>query len=144
METVKVLFKDGVFVPLEEKDIPEGSEGVVVFIPKVERGKRPEWWDSLQVEERKKEALLRFSEMVFKRVTVNDVKVVVGEDSFEVFVLAYDELNVLRPVMEIALKIYEEMGVYLPVQVISERRLNRWREQGSKLFESITKGVSLR
>jgi predicted DNA-binding antitoxin AbrB/MazE fold protein len=144
METVKVLFKDGVFVPLEEKDIPEGSEGIVVFIPKVERRKRPAWWNSLQVEERKKEALLRFSEMVSKKVTVNDVKVVAGENSFEVFVLAYDELNVLRPVMEIALKIYEEMGVYLPVQVISERRLNRWREQGSKLFESITKGVSLR
>ena len=145
METVKVIFKNGVFVPLEEKDIPEGSEGVVVFLPKVEeKKKKPAWWDSLQIEERKKEALQKFSEVVFTKVTVNDVKVVIGEEGFEVFVLAHDDLNVLRPVMEIALKVYEETGVYIPVQVISERRLNRWKEQGSKIFESIVGGTSIR
>jgi len=145
METVRVIFKNGVFVPLEDKDIPEGSEGVVVFLPKAEgKAKRPTWWSSLQIDEEKKEALWKFSEKVFTKVTVNDVKVVVGEEGFEVFVLAYDEMSVLRPVMEIALNVYEETGVYIPVQVISERRLNRWKEQGSKLFESIVGGISLR
>ncbi|TCK04031.1 antitoxin AF2212-like protein [Phorcysia thermohydrogeniphila] len=145
MKTVRVVFRNGVFVPVEEKDIPEGSEGVVVFLPKGgERRERPAWWDSLQVEERKKEALHRFSETVFRRVTVNDVKVVIGEEGFEVFVLVHDELKALRPVMEVALKIYEETGVYIPVQVISERRLNRWKEQGSKIFDSIVGGISIR
>ena len=145
MKTVRVVFRGGVFVPVEEMDIPEGSKGIVVFLPKEEKeSKRPFWWDKLQVEEKKKEALLKFSESVFRRVTVNDVKVVLGDEGFEVFVLVHDEMNALRPVMEVALEVYEETGVYIPVQVISERRLNRWKEQGSELFNAIVGGVSLR
>jgi len=49
----------------------------------------------------------------------------------------------LRAVMEEALKVYERSSVYLPVQVISSNRLERWREQGSSIYKLIEKGVSL-
>jgi hypothetical protein len=46
--------------------------------------------------------------------------------------------------MEVALSVYERRGVYLPVQVISERRLSRWRERGNKIYRSIEEGVSIK
>ncbi len=144
METVRVVFKGGVFVPVDGKTIPEGSEGIVVFLPKKKEAEKPKWWNLLELNDEKKEALHYFSAEVLKRVSVTDIKVVTEAEGFEVFVLVYDEFESLKPIMEVALKVYEEKGVYIPVQVISSRRLERWKEQRNRIYDSIVKGVSIR
>ena len=142
MKSVRVVFRDGVFVPLEPLSIPEGTEGIVVY--QEERGgELPVWWSSLSLDEGKKRALKVFTERLRKRVSYNDVKVVEKDGGFEVFVLVDDEISSLRPAMEEALRVYEEMGVYLPLQVISKRRLNRWREMGNRIYSEIERGVSV-
>jgi len=142
VKSVRVVFRDGVFVPLEPLSIPEGTEGIVVY--QEERGgELPVWWSSLSLDENKKRALKVFTERLRKRVSYNDVKVVEKDGGFEVFVLVDDETSSLRPAMEEALRVYEEMGVYLPLQVISKRRLNRWREMGSSIYSEIERGVSV-
>jgi predicted DNA-binding antitoxin AbrB/MazE fold protein len=145
MKTVKIIFKDGVFVPLEDVEIPDGTEGITVYLDNQNREiEKPSWWNQLRIEEKKKEALLEFSRKVAARVAFNDIKVVTGLEGLEVFVLVTDEFESLKPVMEVALSVYERKGVYLPVQVISERRLSRWREQGNKIYKSIEEGVSIK
>ena len=145
MKTIKVIFKDGVFVPLEDVEIPDGTEGIAVYLDNQNREiEKPSWWNQLKIEEKKKEALLEFSRKVAARVAFNDIKVVTGSEGVEVFVLVTDEFESLKPVMEVALSVYERRGVYLPVQVISERRLSRWREQGNKIYRSIEEGVSIK
>ncbi len=139
MKSVKAVFKNGVFVPVEPCNIPNGTEAVVVF---VQEEKRPKWWQELPIKEEKKEALLKFTERV-KRLSPIDLKAVITPEGFELFFITYDSQSMLKPVMEEALKVYEETSVYLPVQVISSDRLNRWKEQGSKIYEEIRKGVSL-
>ena len=145
MKTIKVIFKDGVFVPLEDVEIPDGTEGITVYLDSQNREiEKPSWWNQLKIEEKKKEALLEFSRKVAARVAFNDIKVVTGLEGLEVFVLVTDEFESLKPVMEVALSVYERRGVYLPVQVISERRFSRWREQGNKIYRSIEEGVSIK
>ena len=144
MEAVRVKFKNGVFVPVEDKEIPEGAEGIVVFSSQREQSSKPHWWEKLRMDEGKKHALHRFSQAVFSRITVRDIKVVLQEGDFEVFVLVTEETDTLRPIMEVALEVYEQTGVYIPVQVISSRRLERWKEQGSGVFNSINEGVSIK
>ena len=145
MKTIKVIFKDGVFVPLEDVEIPDGTEGITVYLDNQNREiEKPSWWNQLKIEEKKKEALLEFSRKVAARVAFNDIRVVTGLEGLEVFVLVADEFESLKPVMEVALSVYERRGVYLPVQVISERRLSRWREQGNKIYRSIEEGVSIK
>ncbi len=145
MKTIRVIFKNGVFVPLENVEIPDGTEGITVYLDNQSKeiGKPP-WWNQLKIEEKKKEALLEFSRKVAAKVPLNDIRVVTGLEGLEVFVLVTDEFESLKPVMEIALSVYERKGVYLPVQVISERRLSRWRELGNKIYKSIEKGVSIK
>ncbi len=142
MKSVRVVFRDGVFVPLEPLSIPEGTEGIVVY-QEEKGGELPAWWNSLSLEENKKRALKVFAERLKKRVSYNDVKVVEKDGGFEVFVLVDDESSSLRPAMEEALRVYEEMGVYLPLQVISKRRLNRWREMENRIYSEIERGVSV-
>ena len=145
MKTVKVIFKDGVFVPLEDLEIPDGTEGITVYLDSQNREiEKPSWWNQLKIEEKKKEALLEFSKKVATRVAFNDIRVVTGLEGLEVFVLVTDEFESLKRVMEVALSVYERRGVYLPVQVISERRLSRWRERGDKIYRSIEEGVSIK
>ena len=145
MKTVRVVFKNGVFVPLENGEIPDGTEGITVYPDYQNREiEKPLWWNQLKIEEEKKEALLEFSRKVAARVAFNDIKVVTGLEGLEVFVLVADEFESLKPVMEVALGVYERKGVYLPVQVISERRLLRWREQGNRVYSSIEEGVSIK
>ncbi len=145
MKTVRVIFKNGVFVPLENVEIPDGTEGITVYLDNQNKEiEKPSWWNQLEIEEKKKEALLEFSRKVAARVSFNDIKVVTGLEGLEVFVLVTDEFESLKPVMEVALSVYERKGVYLPVQVISERRFSRWREQGNKIYKSIEEGVSIK
>ena len=145
MKTIKVIFKDGVFVPLEDVEIPDGTEGITVYLDNQNREiEKPSWWNQLKIEEKKKEALLEFSRKVAAKVAFNDIRVITGSEGLEVFVLVTDEFESLKPVMEVALSVYERRGVYLPVQVISERRLSRWREQGNKIYRSIEEGVSIK
>ncbi|RUM90249.1 MAG: hypothetical protein DSZ26_03505 [Thermovibrio sp.] len=143
MKSLKVVFKNGTFVPLEPAPIPEGTEGIVVYLEKEEKAEKPKWWDELSVDEEKRRALLRFSLNLRKRISYIDVKVVEEDEGFEVFLLVDDETSSLKPAMEEALKIYEEEGVYIPLQVISKRRLNRWREMGSTIYKRIEEGVSI-
>ncbi len=142
MKTVKAVFKNGVFVPLEPCSLPEGCEAVVVYL---ERGERelPPWWNSLQVKEEKKRALKEFVERIRRRVSPVDVRAVVSREGLEVFVITDDSSRDLRAVMEEALRVYEGSSIYLPVQVISTSRLARWREQGSPIYKQISEGVSL-
>ena len=142
MKTLKVVFRDGVFVPVEPCFLPNGTEGVVVYVESEKELPTP-WWNSLSLCGEKKEALKRFVENLKSRVNYDDVKVVEKPEGFEVFVLVEDETVALKPVMEEALKIYEERGVYLPLQVISRRRLDRWREVGSSIYREIDEGVSI-
>ena len=142
MKTLKVVFRDGVFVPVEPCSLPNGTEGVVVYVESEKELPTP-WWNSLSLCGEKKEALKRFVENLKSRVNYDDVKVVEKPEGFEVFVLVEDETVALKPVMEEALKIYEERGVYLPLQVISRRRLDRWREVGSSIYREIDEGVSI-
>jgi len=144
MKTVRAVFKNGVFVPVENVNLEDGVEAVVVYVD----GKRvfegePSWWNELAIDDKKKRALKLFSENL-SAVPLNDVKVSVDGGDFEVFVLVQDESEAVRPVMEAGMKVYEETGVYVPIQVISERRLNRWKEQGSEIYEAIRKGVSIK
>jgi len=139
MKSVKAVFKDGAFIPVEPCSIPNGTEAIVVF---VQEEKRPKWWQELPLKEEKKEALLKFTERV-KRFSPIDLKAVITSEGFELFFITYDSQSMLKPVMEEALKVYEETSVYLPVQVISSDRLNRWKEQGSRIYEQIRIGVSL-
>ncbi len=142
MKSLRVVFRDGVFVPVEPCSIPDGTEGIVVYL---EKGSEefPSWWNSLSLCSDKKKALRFFSERLKRRVSCNDVKVVEKPEGFEVFVLVDDETVALKPAMEEALKVYEEMGVYIPLQVISRRRLERWREMGSSVYSEITGGISI-
>ncbi len=142
MKSLRVIFKNGVFVPVEPCSIPEGTEGIVVYAG--EEATSVSWWNRLSLSDDKKRALKQFSENLKRRVFYNDIKVVEKDEGFEVFVLVEDETVALRPAMEEALKIYEEMGVYIPLQVISERRLNRWREMGSSVYREIEEGVSIK
>ncbi|WP_457678388.1 antitoxin AF2212-like protein [Thermovibrio sp.] len=142
MKTVKVVFRNGAFYPIEEVSIPEGAEGVVVYLEEA-RKELPKWWSSLDLEERKKGALANFVERLRRRIAPTEVKAVFGEGGLEVFVITEDSVNGLKAVMEEALKVYEESSVYLPVQVISPKKLERWREQGSKVYEQVVRGVSL-
>ena len=142
MKSLKVIFRDGVFVPVEPCSLPNGTEGVVVYVESEKELPTP-WWSSLSLCGEKKEALKRFVENLKSRVDYDDVKVVEKPEGFEVFVLVEDETVALKPVMEEALKIYEERGVYLPLQVISRRRLDRWREVGSSIYREIDEGVSI-
>ena len=142
MKTLKVIFRNGVFVPVEPCSLPNGTEGVVVYVESEKELPTP-WWSSLSLCGEKKEALKRFVENLKSRVDYDDVKVVEKPEGFEVFVLVEDETVALKPVMEEALKIYEERGVYLPLQVISRRRLDRWREVGSSIYREIDEGVSI-
>ena len=142
MKTLKVVFRDGVFVPVEPCSLPNGTEGVVVYVESEKELPTP-WWNLLSLCGEKKEALKRFVENLKSRVNYDDVKVVEKPEGFEVFVLVEDETVALKPVMEEALKIYEERGVYLPLQVISRRRLDRWREVGSSIYREIDEGVSI-
>ena len=126
-------------------EIPDGTEGITVYLDNQNREiEKPPWWNQLEIEEKKKEALLEFSRKVATRVAFNDIKVVASLEGLEVFVLVTDEFESLKPVMEVALNVYERKGVYLPVQVISERRLSRWKEQGNKIYNSIEEGVSIK
>ena len=142
MKTLRVIFRDGVFVPAEPCSLPNGTEGVVVYVEGKENLPVP-WWNSLSLCSEKKEALKQFVENLKGRVEYDDVKVVEKPEGFEVFVLVDDETVALKPVMEEALKIFEERGVYLPLQVISRRRLNRWKEVGSSVYREISEGVSI-
>ncbi len=142
MKAVKVVFKDGVFVPVEPCSAEEGCEGIVVYSPCADN--KPLWWEKISVPEEKKEALKLFSERVVSKVVPDDIKVVVREEEFEVFVLVPDETTALKPIMEEALRLYEERRVYIPVQVISRKRLKRWEEQGNQVFREISEGVSIK
>ncbi|WP_456342433.1 antitoxin AF2212-like protein [Thermovibrio sp.] len=142
MKTVRAVFKNGVFVPLEPCSPPEGCEAVVVFVEGVKE-ELPAWWSSLSVKEEKKRALKEFVEGIKRRLSPIDVKAVLSDEGLEVFVITDDSSRDLKAVMEEALKVYERSSVYLPVQVISSTRLERWREQGSPVYEQISQGVSL-
>ena len=77
MKTVRVIFKNGVFVPLENVEIPDGTEGITVYLDNQNREiEKPSWWSQLKIEEKKKEALLEFSRKGSTRVAFNDIKVV--------------------------------------------------------------------
>lgn len=144
MKTVKVVFKDGVFLPLEQVDIPNGTEGVAVYLSKREiEAEKPSWWRKLEIDEKQKEAILAFSKEVTERAVFDDIRVVKNSEGLEVFVIVPDEFESLKPIMEAALGIYETHKVYLPVQVISEKRLSRWQEQGNRIYKSIEEGVSI-
>jgi len=143
MKSLRVVFKNGAFVPLESASIPEGTEGIVVYVENSEVEEKPHWWNKLSIDEEKRKALSRFSQGLRRKISYIDVKVVEEEGGFEVFLLVEDETKSLKPAMEEALKVYEEMGVYIPLQVISTRRLNRWREMGSSTYKQIEEGVSI-
>jgi len=140
MESLKVVFKNGVFVPVEPVSIPEGTEGIVVYSA---RSEMPRWWELLGIDDEKKGALRSFVEGVRRRVEYREIKVVEEDGEFEVFLLTEDEGRALKPAMEEALRVYEETGVYIPLQVISERRLRRWREMGNPVYERIEGGISV-
>jgi hypothetical protein len=146
LKSVKVAFKNGAFHPVENGvSIPEGSEGIAVFVPaSPPEEEKPNWWNELPLEEKQKKALLFFSKKLLNSVFPLDVKVTCKEKSFEVFVLVENDLESIKPVMDIALEVYEGTGVYIPVQVISTRRLSRWKERGSSVYETITGGISLK
>ncbi|MEO2068785.1 MAG: antitoxin family protein [Desulfurobacteriaceae bacterium] len=144
MKAVKVVFKNGVFIPLEDLEVPEGTEGIVVYVEKNVKIQKPSWWNKLNLEKRKKEALLNFSKEISKKVIFNDIKVTQNEEGIEVFVLVENEFESLKTIMETALKIYESSGVYLPIQVISQRRLQRWKEKGNPVYQTIDNGISIK
>ncbi len=139
MKSIKAVFKDGAFIPLEPCNVPNGTEAVVVFI---QEEKRPKWWEELPVKEEKKEALLKFTERV-KRFSPIELKAVITPEGFELFFITRDSQSALKPIMEEGLRVYEETSVYLPIQVISLDRLNRWKEQGNRIYKQIEEGVSL-
>jgi predicted DNA-binding antitoxin AbrB/MazE fold protein len=141
LKGIKVVFRNGVFVPTEEVSLPEGTQGFVVYCePKKEL---PGWWGELSLPEEKKGALKTFSERLKRKLSFLDLKVVEDEGSFEVFLVVHDENSSLKPALEEALRIYEETGVYIPLQVISEKRLIRWKETGSPISKQIERGVSI-
>ena len=142
MKSVKAVFKNGVFVPLEPCDAVEGCEAVVVYSEGAGES-LPGWWSSVEASEEKKRAIKEFVERIRTRVFPQNVKFVSSPEGAEIFVIVDSSESALKPVMEEALKIYESLGVYLPVQVISTSRLDRWREQGSEIFKQSKGGVSL-
>ena len=141
LKGVRVVFKNGVFIPTENVSIPNGTEGMVVYL--VPKAELPNWWGSLNISAEKKGALKTFAERLKSKVNLVDLKVVEEEDNFEVFLIVYDESNSLKPALEEALKIYEETNVYIPLQVISQRRLLRWKETENPTFKRIERGTSL-
>ena len=143
MKSLRVVFKNGAFIPVEPCSIPEGTEGIVVYRETEDNTSSVPWWNSLSLCREKKEALKCFSEGLKKRITYNDVRVVEREEGFEVFVLVENETVALKPAMEEASKVYEKTGVYLPIQVISRRRLSRWQEIASPIYREIQEGISI-
>jgi predicted DNA-binding antitoxin AbrB/MazE fold protein len=140
VKAVRVVFKNGVFVPKEECPVEEGTEGLVVFCPKEEK---PLWWEKLKCSDKKKEAVKRFLNSL-KVPTVKVVGVNRPEGEVELFVIVEDERESVKPVMESGLKTFEETGEYLPIQVISVRRLRRWEELKAPVREEIESGVRLK
>jgi len=138
LKAVKVIFKNGVFYPAEKVLIPEGTEGIVVFVEK-----ESDRWCKLNLKEKEKRAVKSFRDKI-SSIPFRDLKLCIDDDSFEVFVLVEKEEGMVKPVMEAALKVYEETGVYIPVQVISTRRLERWKEQEKEIYQRIEKGESLK
>jgi len=142
MKSVKAVFKNGVFVPVEPCDALEGCEAVVVYSEGAEES-LPGWWSRVEASEEKKRAIKEFVEGIRGKVFPQEVKFVSSPEGAEIFVIVDSSESALKSVMEEALKVYERLGVYLPVQVIATSRLNRWREQGSEIFKQIEGGVSL-
>jgi predicted DNA-binding antitoxin AbrB/MazE fold protein len=130
--SVKAVFKNGVFVPQEACFLSEGSEAVVVFY---------------EEENPKSLALKRLTASLKNRIAPKSVKLVEENGEEQIFVLvdrSERELSeALKAVMEEALKVYEESGVYLPVQLITEARLKKWQEQKNPVYEKIKRGREL-
>jgi len=141
---VKVVFKNGVFVPLEIVSIPENSEGIVVCTPTNKSEDVSHWWDFVDGDKNWKNALKLFIEKIPAIVYPEDVKLVIRDDEAEVVViLENDETAFLNPLMEAGYRVYQSTGIFLPIQVISKRRLDRWREFERDIFSQIEKGISL-
>ncbi|SNR65709.1 antitoxin AF2212-like protein [Desulfurobacterium atlanticum] len=142
--SVKVIFKDGVFVPLEPVSIPEGTEGIVVYSEKNITEKLPHWWDIVNKDEEFKRALKSFIEKITSVVIPEEVKLINRDDDYEIVViLENDEAGFLKPIMETGYGIYQTTGVFLPIQVISKKRLKRWKDFDREIFYQIENGISL-
>ncbi|ADU96295.1 antitoxin AF2212-like protein [Thermovibrio ammonificans] len=141
MKSVKAVFRNGVFVPLEPCNPKEGTEAIVVFAEEGE-AERPRWWDKLAVPEEKKRAVRRLSQLL-RSLPHREVRAVVREGEVELFVIVENEREAVKPVMEKGIKVFEETGTYLPIQVISTRRLKRWQELNSPIYSEITSGVKV-
>jgi predicted DNA-binding antitoxin AbrB/MazE fold protein len=138
MKTVKAVFKNGVFVPVEPCNPKEGCQAVVVYASEEEP------WELLKVPPEKKEALKKFTKNLKTKLPEAKIKVVNSKGDLELFVITSDSTGHLKEVMEEALKVYQETSVYLPLQVISTKRLRRWKEQGKEIYRKIQEGLELK
>ena len=140
---VKVVFKDGVFVPVKSVSLPEGTEGVVVYSGDTSQ-EFPHWWDIVEGDENWKRALKSFVDRIPSIVLPEDVKLINRDTGYEIVViLEKDETSFLKPLMEAGYGVYQSTGVFLPIQVISRRRLERWKDFDREIFYQIENGISL-
>ncbi|OMH40382.1 antitoxin AF2212-like protein [Desulfurobacterium indicum] len=144
IKTVRTIFKNGVFEPMENINLPEGSEAVVVFLEVPIFEKKPSWWDEVSGDENWKRALNRLVERIKEIVIPEELKLIDREGEREVIIiLEGDETAFLRTLMEAGYHIYKTTGIFFPIQVISRKRLKRWQEFDREISRLIRDGISL-
>ncbi|WP_457569839.1 hypothetical protein [Desulfurobacterium sp.] len=146
LESYKVIFKDGVFIPVEPLNLANGTEGIVVCSASSDKRKEdlPKWWNLVDGEEKWKRALKSFVDKIPAIVLPEEVKLINRDGEKEIIVILNgDETGFLRPLMEQGYKIYSDTGVFLPIQVISRKRLQRWKDYDREIFRLIQDGISL-
>ncbi len=144
MRAVKAVFKNGVFVPLEHVELDEGSEALVVFQESKAENELPQWWDKIEADDFFKQALNSFVNAIRGKVPFRQVKLLNTETGKEIIVVVDSgESDILKVVMEEAFKLFQEFDVFLPIQVISVSRLNKWRERNAKIYRDFIDGTPI-
>ncbi|WP_457567600.1 antitoxin AF2212-like protein [Desulfurobacterium sp.] len=143
LKTAKVVFRNGVFVPVEDVRLPEGSEAIVVFGVLQEK-ERPLWWNAVAGGEKWKNALNDLISEIKKIVLPEELKLIERDGEREIIVvLSGEETAFLKPLMEAGYRTYQTTGIFFPIQVISHRRLQRWKDYDKEIFRLIEEGISL-
>ncbi|WP_022846635.1 MULTISPECIES: antitoxin AF2212-like protein [unclassified Desulfurobacterium] len=143
-KTAQVVYKNGVFVPVEDVEISEGTEAVVVFCEVPSFEEKPPWWNEVSGDENWKRALNGLVERIKEIVIPEELKLIDREGEREVIViLEGNETAFLKTLMEAGYHVYQTTGIFFPIQVISRKRLQRWQEFDREIFRLIQDGISL-
>ncbi len=138
MKSLKAVFKNGVFVPLENVSLKEGDEVLVVY------NESEDQLAALNLSPLEKEAIKELSNRIKHRIVYKEIKACKTESGFEIFIIVEaNEFESVKEVMKQASDVYKEYKVHIPIQVVSTARLKKWKEQENQIYKEIVKGTDI-